>query len=394
MINLKQILSPLSVNDFLDQHWGKKALHIKGQASKFPELFGWNQVEKALNNNRPSYEGMSLIHDKKVLPSQEMKQIYPWLENGATLAVNSLQQMDENLSRVAAEFGKDLNTNININSYVSCPSKQGPDIHYDKHDVYIIQTEGKKKWYVYEPTFPKYPLEVQANIRKDIPKQTYLECELEKGDVLYIPRGHWHHALAVTPSIHLSLGPEARTGIDLINWLKNQLMETDEFFRRDFPIVNAIELGGDRQDQALEEYLNEFRRRVQETVNRKGFMDTLLHYVMQSNPVRRRYQMPRLWEFKNSLTPQTRLILYPAQKAIIRHDDQAKRVIVMARGHLLSFREIPESLLKWLFSRQESFCGEDLLAISPGIEWDRLKTILTNLYEMGLLLLPGENSTC
>jgi len=388
-MNLKRILFPIDVDSFLSQIWGKKALHIKGHSGKFQDLFGWYDVEKVLNNNRPTFEGMSLIYEKKVLPSQEMKQIYPWLENGATLGINSLQQIDERLARVAAEFGKDLNTNVNINSYVSCPSKQGPDIHYDKHDVYVIQTEGKKKWYVYEPTTPKYPLEVQPNIRKDIPKdKPYLECELEKNDVLYIPRGHWHHAVAVTPSIHLSLGPEARTGIDLLNWLKNQLMETDEFFRRDFPIVNASELGGDKQDHALEEHLNEFRRRMQDVLNRKSFMDILLHYLMQTNPVRRSYQIPRLWEFKSHLTSQTQLILYPGQKAVIRHDPQTRRTIVMARGHFLSFREIPESLLRWLFSRQAPFCGQDMLSLSPEVAWDNLKILLSNLYELGILLLP------
>jgi ribosomal protein L16 Arg81 hydroxylase len=44
--------------------------------------------------------------------------------------------------------------------------------------------------------------------------------------VLYIPRGHWHVALATEkPSLHLTVGINSHTGIDFLGWLKDELSE-------------------------------------------------------------------------------------------------------------------------------------------------------------------------
>ncbi|WP_235526571.1 JmjC domain-containing protein [Nostoc piscinale] len=83
----------------------------------------------------------------------------------------------------------------------------------------------------------------------------YLECVLQAGDLLYIPRGHWHHAVACEqPSLHLTVGIECQTGLD---WLIKDLCESVSW-RQSLPAItnsntNVIE----KQLRALRQHLIE-----------------------------------------------------------------------------------------------------------------------------------------
>jgi len=389
MFNLEQILSPCNVEDFIQQNWGKKAIYIPGPREKFAGLFEWKDIEKILNFSRPSYENIHLLYEKNALPIIEIKKIGQWLNKGATLLVNFVNQIDERWDRLSAALGKDLNTIISINCYASCPSKQGFDLHFDKHDVFVIQSKGRKKWFVYEPTSVKHPMDKQnLSMKQDVPKTPpYLECELEEGDVLYIPRGHWHYAVAVTPSIHLSVGSEARTGVDFLNWMTNQLMDYDEFFRKDFPLIQSRALGGNREDAGLEKHMEELCRRMNSLLNPKELMPSLVRFCMQNNPVRRRYQMPSLWEIKEKMTPQTAFILNPAQKILYHFDEKNQTALMQLRGYFLTIKGMPQDFLEYIFSREEAFSGEIISSALPALTWERLKPHFIELYEREVLLL-------
>jgi hypothetical protein len=58
---------------------------------------------------------------------------------------------------------------------------------------------------------------------------------LNDGDVLYLPRGHWHDVSAIgAESLHLTIGFNRATGVDLVAWLADQL-RSEELFRDDLP---------------------------------------------------------------------------------------------------------------------------------------------------------------
>lgn len=276
MFGLEYLIAPRSVDEFRDRYWGEWALHIPGQPDKFEGLFGWDDVNHALNHGRHSFEGVRLLYEKKGLPHEALSNIDHWLSQGATLVINNVNQIDPVAEKFATLLGADLNTHININSYMSCPNKQGFDNHFDGHDVFIAHLEGKKAWKVFEPTI-KRPLDRQ-NLDKGEPPDTdpYLECELEPGDVLYIPRGHWHYACAITPSIHLTVGQDPRTGSDFLRWLADRLMNNEEFFRQDFPVVWAKELGGTHGNGAFAEHMEEFRRRMHEILDRDSLQEAFV----------------------------------------------------------------------------------------------------------------------
>jgi hypothetical protein len=64
------------------------------------------------------------------------------------------------------------------------------DMHYDFHDLIILQVEGSKRWRIYGPRVLK---PVQALAEKNPPQTPpILDFVLQPGDMLFLPAGFWH----------------------------------------------------------------------------------------------------------------------------------------------------------------------------------------------------------
>jgi len=391
MFGLAQIVAPLGVDEFLDKYWGRRAVLIPGDQSKFAELFGWTEVNNYLNAARKSYDGMRLVYDKKPLGPEQFARVDHWLSEGATLVINSANQIDPVVGSFASMLARDLNTHVNVNCYASCPSKQGFDNHFDQHDVFVVHVEGRKSWKVFEPT-QTYPLHLQGTDKGDPPDtEPYIECELTPGDVLFIPRGHWHYAVAETPSIHLTVGPESRAGGEFLLWIAHQLISGEEFFRRDFPVAGAALLGGERSDTSLERHIDEFRKRLNDAIEGDQLREALIRYCMTANPIKHAHQLPRTWTLKDEITPRTRFQVPLDQKALIRYDEQEKRAVVHIRGHMLNLLGVSRAVLSALFNSGEAgLCGEELMRNDPEADWEKLRPALLHMHEHGLLELQDD----
>ena len=209
--------------------------------------------------------------------------------------------------------------------------------------------------------------------------------------MLYIPRGHWHYAVAVTPSIHFTVGPQARTGIDLLLWLTQQLQDNDEFFRRDFPIVRAKELGGDRTDDGLQAHLNDFRRRLTEIIERDSLFEGFLRFCMTANRMRRSYQIPAVWTLKDTITPDTLFTRPPDQKSLVRYDPETQNAVVLIRGAELNLNQLSKGLLAAIFGGDGPISGKMLLEASPDTNWQQLKGALLQMFDTGVLILADSD---
>ena len=87
--------------------------------------------------------------------------------------------------------------------------------HWDDVDVFVLQLEGSKRWRVFAP--PTEEQELPRHSSKDfggpaaLKRAGYeaacLDVVLERGDVLYLPRGFVHEAIssAEEASLHLTL---------------------------------------------------------------------------------------------------------------------------------------------------------------------------------------------
>ncbi len=128
---------------------------------------------------------------------------------GATMVFQGLQLSDPHLARVANNLALDLGHAVQINAYVSPVAAKGLELHFDYHDVFVLQLDGRKRWRVWEPLDrTRHPVRVGPRM----PMPTFdelgeptLDATLEAGDCLYLPRGFPHAAETVeSASGHLT----------------------------------------------------------------------------------------------------------------------------------------------------------------------------------------------
>lgn len=249
---LERILEPCPVEEFLDSSWGKSYAHVRGRAGKFAHLLPWAQLNEILRRHRLDFPRLRLAKDGKTLPSSAhlrhvqggrgrgtVPRLLPTeltrrLRQGATLVLDAVDELYEPLEDLALGLELTFHERVQINSYAGWRTSHGFDVHWDDHDVFILQVAGRKLWKIYGMTRP-YPVQGDPEPSPRPEGNPLWEGTLEDGDLLYVPRGWWHVALPLDePTLHLTVGVHNRTGLDLLRWLSDR-MRTSEAFRRDLP---------------------------------------------------------------------------------------------------------------------------------------------------------------
>jgi hypothetical protein len=250
-MRLEQLLSPLTVDEFLTTFWGQTFRHVPGTPDKFSHLFPWQRLNEALEQHRLDFPRIRLTRDGERLqpgsyishgnpgrkqvavPRLRYEKLTQELNSGATLVLDAVDELYEPLRAMAEALELFFHERIQINAYAGWRTSRGFDLHWDDHDVFILQVTGRKQWMVHGMTLA-YPL--AGDPKEPKPTEPPLwDHILEAGDLLYIPRGFWHVAYPLNePTLHLTVGVHNRAGLDLLRWLMNR-MRSRERFRMDLP---------------------------------------------------------------------------------------------------------------------------------------------------------------
>jgi hypothetical protein len=246
------MLEPCAPGEFLDSSWGVAVLHVRGRAGRFRRLMPWPRLSEILSRHRLDFPRLRLVRDGKPLPvgsylrhttGARQKTTVPRLKapelarhlrEGATLVLDAVDELSEPLEELARGLELFFREHVQVNLYAGWETARGFDLHWDDHDVFILQVAGRKRWSVYGQTRP-YPLVNDVEKAQKPEGEPVWEGTLSDGDLLYIPRGWWHVAVPLAePTLHLTVGVHNRTGLDLLRWLAER-MRASETFRRDLP---------------------------------------------------------------------------------------------------------------------------------------------------------------
>ncbi|PWR09863.1 cupin [Micromonospora sicca] len=144
---------------------------------------------------------------------------------GATLVLQGLHRSWPALVDFARHLGTALRQPLQVNAYLTPAGSQGFATHYDTHDVFVLQVDGRKHWRIHPPVLPD-PLEKQPwggradEVAATAEGVAALDVVLEPGDALYLPRGWLHSAQAQeSSSLHLTVGIRALTRYALVEEL-------------------------------------------------------------------------------------------------------------------------------------------------------------------------------
>ena len=160
------------------------------------------------------------------------KNVQKLISKGASIILNDIEKHSPELSDFANILQLNTHGRCQGNLYFSMESHQAFGPHCDKHDVFAVHFEGEKTWNIYEK-IEKNPInhpifEYSAEERIKRAGKLINQIEMKPGDLLYIPRGQYHDALASkNGAIHIAFRLTYFKPIDLISVLWEKIILND-----------------------------------------------------------------------------------------------------------------------------------------------------------------------
>ena len=248
--HLASLVGVDSLAGFLAETLGQQPFRRRLPEGVAPTLFGWPQLNAALTRHRLGPPRLKLEKDgadagkgvfrerrtsrNNPIHDVDVPLLYERLRSGATLILDAVDELGGPLQPLCAGLADEFSATSQANLYACWGTSQGFDVHWDDHDVFVIQLEGAKRWMLYGSTRA-------APLRRDLgedhpqPGEPLEEIVLEAGELLYLPRGYWHAAVGMgRPTLHLTVGLSRKTGHDLLTWLADQALG-EAVVRADLP---------------------------------------------------------------------------------------------------------------------------------------------------------------
>lgn len=204
----------------------------------------------------PSREYLSDVTTRRgqVLPMVDPAGLGRVLADGATLVVDGLNRWDPTMEITCRALQWWAHETCQVNIYLTTQDSSGFALHWDDHDVLVVQLDGRKHWEVRGPSRVA-PLFRDTDPNAEPPEEIVWSGTLCTGDVLHIPRGYWHRASRADEgaghSLHATFGIQQRTGVDLLTWFADQTTRDREAFRHDLPHSGSADV--DDHSRALRE---------------------------------------------------------------------------------------------------------------------------------------------
>nr|WP_242606375.1 cupin domain-containing protein [Protofrankia symbiont of Coriaria ruscifolia] len=155
----------------------------------------------------------------------DMRRLTQHLQSGCTLILDAANHFDPTLEVACRAFQWWSHAPVQVNVYLTTGDASGFSLHWDDHDVLAVQLAGDKDWEVRGPS-RRAPMYRDAAPNLDPPEDVVWSGTVKTGDVLHIPRGHWHRANRTGRvsgfSLHATFGFAKRTGVDWLGWLADQ----------------------------------------------------------------------------------------------------------------------------------------------------------------------------
>ncbi|MFE2035926.1 cupin domain-containing protein [Streptomyces scopuliridis] len=248
------IAERLGQEKFLAQTYNRDFLHVPGAFADPGGLVSFNVLSDLIARHRLEPPRLRLTVDGETLPQHRYAvpvitrrntrwdrvhpdELHQRLAKGASLVIDQIDHLHEPVGDLAASLEGWLRAGVQVNAYASWTSTEGFGVHWDDHDVIVVQIEGAKRWRIFGPT-RSLPLHRDVVEPEPPPAEPVAELVLTAGDVLYLPRGWWHAVTADqgVHSLHLTCGiSPPHTGARLVGWLADELLASD-IFRTDLPI--------------------------------------------------------------------------------------------------------------------------------------------------------------
>jgi 50S ribosomal protein L16 3-hydroxylase len=231
-LHLKDLIAPISIDDFLTSHWPHKPLFIPANAAKIENLLSLPQLQSLENliaarttKVRACLPDFDDEYSSIMVETSDAMKVY---QNSMTLVFDSMQKQSPEIAESLKQITQDLGLVIGSYDHNLCQARSiayatpawcGTRLHFDANANFIIQISGTKKWTlavnnsVVHPTerFTTGSLEMPLALEKQCHAELLHEAPedaveylMEPGSVLFVPRGVWHETTTEEDSLSLN----------------------------------------------------------------------------------------------------------------------------------------------------------------------------------------------
>ncbi len=220
---------------FAAEYWGRAAL--LSEAADLPAGFGdildSDAIDELVSRRGLRTPFLRVAKDGNTVPDRSFtgpagvgagiadqvsdEKLVRLFADGSTIVLQALHRTWPPIIELCQSLAAELGHPVQANAYITPPQNQGFSDHYDVHDVFVLQLEGRKRWRIHAPVL-EAPLRDQpwndrrAAVEAAAAEPPLIETVLSPGDCLYLPRGYLHAAQALGgTTIHLTIGVHSWT---------------------------------------------------------------------------------------------------------------------------------------------------------------------------------------
>ena len=375
------LIAPLGADYFFEHHWERQPFFIKRNIpGYFDALLSLKDMDTYLGTRTFHEADIRIVKQGKDKPFKEYSkdgvadrhQMLNAYKDGSMLLFSHLNRHHLPLAQAIARCEAQLHLPFRSNVYLSPPNSQGFKLHWDTHDVLVLQISGSKTWHIYNNPLELPHEEQKKELQDCIEKaEKIAEVTLEAGDVLFLPRGYIHGANASTDSsLHITVGMRNLTLGDVA------LMA----FRR-----ASLEHLGMRKVALHQQYQSEEKQaqaralihELIDSMDLEGALDAVHSSFIGSRQPPAAGCLLGLTQ-QPALTHATRMRVRPA--ALYKMFDKTDRIDLALDGRVLPFPKGVEAAILFM-DANPGFSPEQL----PGLEYDSRLILARKLQAEGLL---------
>ena len=215
---------------FLRETWGtRSALHRSADPVGFADLLTLDDVDRILTTTSLRTPAFRLVKAGEQIPESaytrsgttgsqpvtgmaDPARVAELFRGGATIVLQGLHRYLEPVTRFCRDLELELGHPCQANAYVTPPGAQGLALHEDPHDVFVLQTFGRKRWEIHSAP--------------EEPERQPLDATIVSGDCIYLPAGTPHAASTQDVlSGHVTIGVHVRTWRDVVDRVWQRLAD-------------------------------------------------------------------------------------------------------------------------------------------------------------------------
>ena len=256
-----ELIAPVTPNSFHTDYHGRRWLHVPGKPHRFADILSWDTMNHWLSSTGWSHASLRLAIDAEVFPPSSYSTpgidrnrnqvLYPdpakvadLLRDGASIVMIDVDDMSPGIRSMVRLLERAFHSKCTANLYYSQPNRQAKNAHCDTQDVFALQIFGEKTWRLYEGRSDNPVSHADFSNR---PQDEYdrmkgaLEAEvpMRPGDLLYVPRGQFHEAIAhAGESVHITFANNEPNGLDWLSALWERAVHEPEF-RANLPLPDG-----------------------------------------------------------------------------------------------------------------------------------------------------------